>query len=196
MEYRKEPSTGIIYNEETVVARYIREMPDAGAIISQFMTWEKVNVYYDSRIDTMLHIKRVAQLLTEAAGELIKRASVHDNSKLQSPEKEFFDEYTPKLAGSTYGSEEYNGFLKELKVGLDHHYANNSHHPEHYPNGINGFDLFDLMEMFFDWKAATERHNNGNIFKSIQINKERFKYSDQLAEIFTNTAERLGYANS
>lgn len=148
---------------------------------------------YDSTKDTLLHIKRVAQLLTEASAELIRRANVHDNSKLNSPEKEFFDEYTPKLAGSTYGSDEYKEFLKELKVGLYHHYANNSHHPEHYPNGINGFDLFDLIEMFFDWKAATERHNDGNIFKSIQINKERFKYSDQIAEIFTNTAERLNY---
>jgi len=49
------------------------------------------------------------------------------------------------------------------------------------------------QEMFFDWKAATERHNDGNIFKSIKINQDRFKYSDQLADIFTNTAERLGY---
>ena len=148
---------------------------------------------YDSKADTLLHIKRVAQLLTEAAAELIRRANVHDNSKLESPEKEFFDEYTPKLAGSTYGSDEYKEFLKQLKVGLDHHYAKNSHHPEHYPNGINGFDLFDLIEMFFDWKAATERHNDGNIFKSILINQKRFGYSEQIAGIFTNTATRLNY---
>lgn len=193
MEYRKEPKTGTIYNSETVISRYIQEMPDAGAIIAMFMTWELVDVRYDSKVDTMLHIKRVAQLLTEAAGELIRRANVHDASKLQSPEKEFFDEYTPKLAASTYGSEEYKGFLKELKIGLDHHYANNSHHPEHYTNGLNGFDLFDLIECFLDWKAATERHNDGDIFKSIELNKTRFQYSQQLADIFTNTAERLGY---
>lgn len=148
---------------------------------------------YDSKTDTLLHIKRVAQLLTEASAELIRRANVHDNSKLNSPEKEFFDEYTPKLAGSTYGSDEYKEFLKQLKVGLDHHYANNSHHPEHYANGVNGFDLFDLIEMFFDWKAATERHNDGNIYKSIGINKDRFKINEQICDIFTNTAERLGY---
>ena len=148
---------------------------------------------YDSKADTLLHIKRVAQLLTEAAAELIRRANVHDNSKLNSTEKAFFDEYTPKLAGSTYGSDEYKEFLKQLKVGLDHRYANNSHHPEHYPNGLSGFDLFDLIEMFFDWKAATERHNDGNIFKSILINQKRFGYSEQIAEIFTNTATRLNY---
>jgi len=148
---------------------------------------------YDSKADTLLHIKRVAQLLTEASTELIRRANVHDNSKLESPEKELFDEFTPKLKECTYGSDEYKGFLKELKVGLDHHYKNNSHHPEHYENGVNGFDLFDLMEMFFDWKAAGERHADGNIYRSIEINSERFKLSEQICEIFTNTAKRHGW---
>lgn len=40
MTYRKEPITGIIYNEETVITRYIQEMPDAGVI----MSWEAENV--------------------------------------------------------------------------------------------------------------------------------------------------------
>ncbi len=148
---------------------------------------------YDSKTDTLLHIKRVAQLLTEASSELIRRANVHDNSKMESPEKELFDEYTPKLKGCTYGSDEYKQYLSGLKVALDNHYANNSHHPEHYQNGLNGFDLFDLIEMFFDWKAATERHADGDIMKSIVINKDRFSMSDQLCDILTNTAKRLGY---
>lgn len=148
---------------------------------------------YDSKADTLLHIKRVAQLLTEASSELIRRANVHDNSKLENPEKELFDEYTPKLKNCTYGSDEYKQYLKELKVALDHHYANNSHHPEHYKEG---FDLFDLIEMFFDWKAATERHADGDIFKSIEINQKRFQLSDQLCDIFRNTAIRLGYSSN
>lgn len=148
---------------------------------------------YDSKTDTLLHIKRVNQLLTESASELIRRANVHDNSKLESPEKELFDEFTPKLKDCTYGSDEYKEYLKELKVALDHHYENNSHHPEHYENGVNGFDLFDLIEMFMDWKAAGERHADGNIYKSIEINKERFKLSEQTVDIFKNTAKRLGY---
>lgn len=145
---------------------------------------------YDSTADTLLHIKRVNQLLTEAASELIRRANVHDNSKLESPEKELFDEFTPKLKGTTYGSEEYKEYLKELKVALDHHYKNNTHHPEHYENGVNGFDLFDLIEMFFDWKAATERHADGDIMKSININKERFGIDEQICDIFKNTVTR------
>lgn len=146
---------------------------------------------YDSTVDTLKHIKRVSQLMTEAASELIRRANVHDNSKLESPEKELFDEFTPKLKDSTYGSDEYKEFLKGLKVALDSHYSKNSHHPEFYSNGVNGMDLFDLLEMFLDWLAATERHSDGNIYKSIIINKNRFGLSDQVVNILNNTAEKL-----
>lgn len=148
---------------------------------------------YDSKADTLLHIKRVAELLGEASTELIRRANCHDNSKLENPEKELFDEFTPKLKDCTYGSDDYKGYLSSLKVALDHHYSNNSHHPEFYSNGIDGFNLFDLMEMFFDWKAATERMDSGNIYKSIELNKDRFNMSEQLCNIFRNTAEKLNY---
>lgn len=148
---------------------------------------------HDSTAETLKHVKRINQLLIYAANEILLRATRHDNSKLVDPEKNLFDEYTPKLSGCTYGSEEYMRYLEALKPALEHHYANNSHHPEHYKRGINDFDLFDLMEMFFDWKAASERHNDGNIHKSIEINAKRFNMSDQLTEIFTNTAKRLKY---
>lgn len=148
---------------------------------------------YNSRPDTLKHIRRVKTLLEGASAELLKRGKNHDNSKLYSPEKELFDEFTPKLASSTYGSPEYFQFLKDLKPALDNHYSENSHHPEHYENGINGFDLFDLIEMFFDWRAASERHDNGNIYESIKINTKRFELSDQLSQILVNTAKNLGY---
>jgi hypothetical protein len=147
----------------------------------------------DSTVATLAHKKRVEELLTLAAEEIKERGINHDNSKLEYPEKEVFDEYTPKLGGVIYGSEEYNGFLVSLKPALEHHYANNSHHPEHYENGINGMDLFDLMELFFDWKASSERHRGGNIYHSILINKERFGISDQLEQILKNTAKNKGF---
>ena len=52
---------------------------------------------------------------------------------------------------------------------------------------------WSTREMFFDWKAATERMASGNIHKSIEINKDRFKMDPQVAAIFSNTAKRLGY---
>ena len=147
----------------------------------------------DSSKSTLLHKKRINELLLFAAKEIMNRAVKHDDSKLESPEKEYFDEFTPKLANSSFGSEEYNDFLKGLKVALDHHYENNSHHPQHYDNGVDGFDLFDLIEMFFDWKASSERHHDGDIYKSIDINKDRFNISEQIINIFKNTANRLNY---
>ncbi len=148
---------------------------------------------YDSKADTLLHIKRVNELLGQGATELICRGIIHDNSKLVDPEKPLFDNLTPKLKELTYGSKEYSASLDELSVALKHHYENNSHHPEHYNNGIDGMNLFDLIEMFFDWKAAGERHADGNIYKSIEHNKTRFKISDQLVSILENTAKHLKY---
>jgi hypothetical protein len=104
-----------------------------------------------------------------------------------------YDEFTPKLRDSTYGSDEYKGFLKDMGAALQHHYANNSHHPEHYPNGINGMSLLDVIEMLADWKAATSRHADGDIQKSLEINKARFGISDQLAEMLANTVKELGW---
>lgn len=150
-----------------------------------------MRIKYDSSKDTLLHIKRVNELLGNFAIELIKRGQVHDNSKLDSPEKEYFDTFIPKLKGSTYGSDEYKEYLEDLKPALDNHYKENSHHPEHYENGIDGMNLYDLVEMFLDWKEATERHEDGDIMKSIEYNIKRFNMSEQVANIFRNTVKQM-----
>jgi hypothetical protein len=148
---------------------------------------------YDSEKDTLLHKKRVAKLLNDACVELLSRADKHDNSKLEGLEKSVFDEFTPKLKSTVYGSEEYNVFLDNMGIALKHHYNANSHHPEHFDGGINDMDLFDILEMFCDWKAASERHSSGSIFDSFEINEKRFGMSDQLKRIFINTAIRIGF---
>lgn len=145
---------------------------------------------YDSAPETRKHIKRVGLLLCQMILKLLDRIDNHDSSKLQYPDKEIFDIYTPQLQNSIYGSEEYKSFLKEMKPALDNHYATSPHHPEYYREGINGMDLIDILEMFCDWKAASERHIKGDILESIKINKERFHISDQLEQILINTAKR------
>lgn len=148
---------------------------------------------YDSTQDTLDHIGRVRSLLTHFRNLLIARGNVHDASKLQSPEKEVFDSVTPALRELTYGSDEYKAQLAEMKPALEHHYAANSHHPEHYPNGVADMSLMDLVEMFCDWKAATERHKDGSLKRSIEQNRERFKLDPQIASIFENTRAELGW---
>jgi len=142
---------------------------------------------------TMLHIQRVRNLLNLFASELLTRGELHDQSKLQSPEVEVLTENTSKLKGLTYGSKEYVDQMKtdSMKTYLDHHYANNRHHPQHHKRGVNDMTLVDVLEMLVDWKAASERHNDGNILKSIEINgrPDRFDLSPQLIQILENTAK-------
>jgi len=143
----------------------------------------------DARFKTLRHIETVRNYLNVCIRELLTRAERHDQSKLESPEMEMFDEWTAKLRTSTYNSPEYLEFRKELKPVLDHHYAHNRHHPEHFKNGIKDMTLIDLVEMLMDWKASSMRHNDGNILKSIEVNQERFEYSDELRRILENTAK-------
>lgn len=146
---------------------------------------------YDSTEDTLKHKQRVKELIDAFIVQLALRAENHDNSKLEEPEKSIFDRMTPKLKGLEYGSDEYTSNLLELHGALTHHYENNPHHPEYHENGINGFDLLDLVEAFFDWTAATERTKGGNIYDSIAINKTKFHMSGQLALILHNTGKNL-----
>jgi hypothetical protein len=151
---------------------------------------------YDSTAETLKHIRRVNELLIDASCELLQRAKVHDQSKLEEPEKSTFDEVTPLLKDLKFGSEEYTEATKRIKPALDHHYSKNSHHPQHYENKINGMNLFDVVEMFFDWKAAGERTIDGDINKSIEINAERFGISKQLRHILENTVNYINNKNN
>lgn len=144
---------------------------------------------YKTMCETYKHKQNVSKYISFILHDLIVKSIYHDDSKLENPEVDIFTEYTPKLANSTYGSDEYNQFLKEMKVALDSHYANNSHHPEYHNNGIKDMTLVDLIEMICDWKAATMRHNDGDIYKSIELNQKRFGYSDELKQIFVNTVD-------
>ena len=148
---------------------------------------------HDSTQDTLAHIRRVQELLSDFCRELMRRGIVHDASKLLPPEKECFDEITEQLRGITYGGEEYRATLKRMAPAIQHHQKHNSHHPEFYANGINGMSLFDLVEMWCDWKAASERHADGNITKSIEINRDRFALSPQLSDILHNTRMEMNW---
>ena len=151
--------------------------------------------------ETRKHQQRVSNFLLEFARQLLIRATEHDKSKLEEPERSVFIEYTPKLNSVTYGSEQYKEYLRKMKKALDHHYANNKHHPEF--NDINGFslqtlndpirsmDLVDIVEMLCDWLAATSRHADGNINDSITKNEKRFGINDQLSQLFRNTVALL-----
>lgn len=152
---------------------------------------------YDSTADTLRHSQRVAELLAPVIAQLVHRATCHDRSKTEPPELAIFNEFTPKLKHSTYGSDEYKGYLESMGEALRHHYAHNSHHPEHNgAAGITGMSLVDLIEMLADWRAATERHADGDLAKSLAVQRQRFQIPDQLMAILENTAVEFGWLDA
>lgn len=147
---------------------------------------------YDSEREVRAHILEVAARLAAVGSELHRRGARHDASKLSPQEKPHFDAVVPKLKHLTYGTQEYRRAVAELGPALAHHYVHNSHHPEHYPDGIAGMDLIDLIEMYCDWAAAVLRQADGDLKNSIEINIECFAIASPLAEILRNTWRRHG----
>lgn len=148
-----------------------------------------------AEIITLKHISRVRELLGQFAIELIKRGDRHDKSKFDPEELiplQEMQDLVDREGQAAYGSDEYKRRLDILKPMLDHHYANNSHHPEHYgEKGINGMTLFDVAEMSQDWIAASER--GGETVINLTSSQKRFNIDAQLMDILRNTYDELGY---
>lgn len=160
--------------------------------VSQEETKETLDEEYVH--DTGQHIELVQHFLGVVTDELDERAVRHDASKLREPERSIFREGTASRDRAAYGSPEYRKHMNTVNVALRHHYANNRHHPEHHERGIQGMNLMDLTEMICDWMAAAMKRVDGEplrVREAIQINKCRFGYSDELAEILHNTVTHL-----
>lgn len=156
------------------------------------MTKDVTYTEQDYLRDTRAHIANVQRYMQAFATLLNTRSVDHDTSKLEEPEKSILHQNTVEYKRLKIGSPKYEAHLKKVKIALEHHYAMNSHHPQHYKNGVAGMDLLDIVEMFCDWMVACREHGDGNIVHSILENKKRFDYSDELTQILINTADRFG----
>jgi hypothetical protein len=148
----------------------------------------------NAEIVTHKHISRVRELLNGFAIEMIKRGDRHDASKFELVELEPLAKMQAIIDAegpAQFGTEEYKRRTDMLGDMITHHRAKNSHHPEHYPLGVAGMDLFDIVEMFFDWKAASERGKDSCMRLSAACHK--YDVREPLRSILYNTAERLGY---
>lgn len=146
-----------------------------------------------SEKDTIDHIEKVDENLKAVTRNLTIRRYEHDASKLEEPELSGYAALHGRLATVEYGTEEYRQVLRDGRDTIQHHYAHNRHHPEHWPLGVNSMSLLDIIEMLADWKAASERTKNGSLTKSLEVNIKRFEIGEQLAGIMINTARELGW---
>lgn len=168
---------------------------------------------YDCTQEVNEHIALVQKWMEDFRYILAGRAKVHDQSKLRSPEKEMFDEFTWKLKNTKFGSDEYNQQLVNMGAALKHHYELNSHHPEHYGymecNGcferypkdyderctvcgysqmqfrgdVSKMTLYEVVEMVCDWMAAAEKKD---VPVDLDYLQKRFDISPQLRSIIEN----------
>ena len=120
------------------------------------------------------HVRLVRKNGRILLNEFVKRLEIHDASKLEEPEHSILSEHFDKLAKVQYGTPEYEELLKLVQPALEAHYSANRHHPQHFPKGVDDFDLIDLIEALCDWMASTKKNKNGNIHRSIEINSKRF----------------------
>jgi hypothetical protein len=151
-------------------------------------TQDKINEHIES---TRAHIREVTAKMRIVLDDIGTRMREHDTSKLNPPEIDVYAGVTGNLKQIEYGSGEYRAALEELGPAPKHHYEHNRHHPEHFPDGINGMNLLDLIEMLCDWMAAAERMKEGDIYKSLVLNAKRFGIKTQLERILRRTISYL-----
>ena len=138
------------------------------------------------------HNRNVQNNIANVIGNMANRMAEHDKSKYSAGELVLVVGKSA-LDGLEYNSPEYKDGLSRVQQGIDHHYANNSHHPEHYGvDGIKGMSLLDLIEMCCDWEAAAREHGS-TFLESINRNVERFCLSVEIQEILMNTGREMGW---
>ena len=138
-----------------------------------------------------IHKFWVARYMWMVCRTLMKRAWKHDFSKYSRHEAPYFAKAS-SLKKLKYGTEDYKKNLETIQPALEHHYKHNSHHPQHYSKGLMAMSLLDWCEMLCDWKAATRRTKAGSIKFSLEENQERFKYSDETKEKFSDFLKEVG----
>ena len=146
---------------------------------------EKINKHIDNTITHKIYVLESARILCkyllehemrDEAIELIRRCSVHDNSKFSDEEMEAFTSFDEDLST-----------LKNPKAKLDEikrraiaiHWKNNSHHPEHFENPSDMTEM-DIMEMACDCHARSMEFET-DLLEFIKIRQqERFQLPEDV----------------
>jgi hypothetical protein len=91
----------------------------------------------ESQKDTIAHVAKVQFNLSAVIANLAERSTVHNRSKFEEPELlSGYESLQKSLQGVRYGTPDYRAALGAHEGVIMHHYAANTHHPEHWPNGI------------------------------------------------------------
>lgn len=147
--------------------------------------------YFTHYVQVCTHKALVFQYLTKFSLGLMHRAFTHDLSKFRLDEAEGFSKSSTSFRKVPYAEDSYKDHLKLIGKSLETHYSRSRHHPQHHPEGLLGMNLLDLVEMFYDWAAASSCQERGSLMESIEKNKERFSYGEVLGSLLKNEGKRI-----
>lgn len=139
---------------------------------------------------TFKHKVFVLGYIIRFCAKLVWRGIFHDLSKFTLYEGYIYGQSLPEFKKAKYGTEEYGRVLEMAQPAIEHHYALNRHHPQHFAEGYRSMNLLDFTEMYFDWKAASNKSSGtGSLEKSLLINAKRFKMSPDIVGIMMNSTD-------
>lgn len=137
------------------------------------------------------HIRGVQTWMRHVIMLWTNRMVFHDQSKYSSPELPLIHQKA-RLDSIPLNTPEYHEALTQIRGAVQAHYECNTHHPEHYANGVAGMSLLDLMEMICDWRVAAEM-NGTDLAVSFDKCVERFDIPQELRTVLLNTYKELGW---
>lgn len=103
---------------------------------------------------------------------LLKRLSIHDNSKIE--DEEFY--MLCQIPYNTTSFTNANSGLNDItKKSIELHWKHNSHHPEYFKN-VEDMSELDIMEMCCDWHARSQQYKTDflSFVKTRQENRFHF----------------------
>lgn len=112
----------------------------------------------------------------QLAKDLLRRAFVHDDSKLDDDEMEKFLELKIKDNPFKNANSLLNDYEKER---ISVHWKKNRHHPEYFDN-VEDMEELDILEMVCDWFARSMQYNTDIIEFAMTRQKNRFKFPDYM----------------
>lgn len=125
-------------------------------------------------VTLLRHHRHVSYLLRELAREFERRADLHDLTVLELDEFEGRVRIQHIVRTYPYDSPEYRESIKN-EGSLQLHYHRNSHHPEHWADGVKGMTFIDFVEMVIDWAGAARTYKNTSFEDGLKGQIERFK---------------------
>lgn len=110
--------------------------------------------------------------------KLLKRAAVHDNSKLEGHELKLMSRLWDKKEAFTDAQYTLSERQKEI---IQEHWKKNRHHPEYFEDYSEMTEL-DILEMVCDWHARSSQYHTDLMEFAITRQENRFHFNEEMYE--------------